>query len=111
MQYHDFSDFNERYLQFDSPYDIIPIIEKGVAATGLKPGMCFGQWYILASARYQNKYSRYEVNSKTFILGQRATVWNKSLFLFYKEWSSVKREIVTGFSFTQKTKKAGEPRC
>ena len=55
MQYHDFSDFSERYLQSDSAYDIIPNIEKGVAATGLKPGMCFGQWYILASARYQNK--------------------------------------------------------
>ena len=66
MQYHDFSDFSERYLQSDSAYDIIPNIEKGV-------------------------YSRYEVNSKTFILGQRATVWNKSLFLFYKEWSSIKK--------------------
>lgn len=52
VQYHDFSDFNERYLQSDSAYDIIPNIEKGVAATGLKPGMCFGQWYILATARY-----------------------------------------------------------
>lgn len=53
VQYHDFSDFNERYLQFVSAYDIIPFIEKGVAATGLEPGMCFEQWYILASARYQ----------------------------------------------------------
>ena len=53
MQYHVFSEFNKTYLQLSSGYDMIPLIEKGVAATGLEPGMCFEQWYILASARYQ----------------------------------------------------------
>ena len=48
-----FSEFNKTYLQLSSGYDMIPLIEKGVAAVGLRPGMRFGQRYILATARYQ----------------------------------------------------------
>ena len=41
MQYHVFSEFNKTYLQLSSGYDMIPLIEKGVADRGSETGNAF----------------------------------------------------------------------